>query len=216
MQKTPTNNVYPARLEIDYPTELDRVTTFFRLLWVIPIGIVLGLLTQGGDSTTVITENGEEIITSGGGIVAGLFLATLLMIVFRQKYPRWWFDLAKELSRFSTRVGAYVTLLTDRYPSTDEEQDVHLDLDYPDADHDLNRWMPLVKWFLAIPHYFVLIFLVIGAIGAVIIAWFAILFTGRYPRGLFDYVVGVGRWGLRVQAYAFLLLTDEYPPFSLD
>ncbi len=216
MQETPTNNVYPARLEIDYPTELDRVTTFFRLLWVIPIGIVLGLLTQGGDSTTVITENGEEIITSGGGIVAGLFLATLLMIVFRQKYPRWWFDFAKELSRFSTRVGAYVALLTDRYPSTDEEQDVHLDLDYPDADHDLNRWMPLVKWFLAIPHYFVLIFLVIGAIGAVIIAWFAILFTGRYPRGLFDYVVGVGRWGLRVQTYAFLMLTDEYPPFSLD
>lgn len=216
MQNTPTNNVYPARLEIDYPTELDRVTTFFRLLWVIPIAIVLGLLTQGGDSTTVITENGEEIITSGGGIVAGLFLATLLMIVFRQKYPRWWFDFAKELSRFSTRVGAYVALLTDRYPSTDEEQNVHLDLDYPDADHDLNRWMPLVKWLLAIPHYFVLIFLVIGAIGAVIIAWVAILFTGRYPRGLFDFVVGVGRWGLRVQAYAFLLLTDEYPPFSLD
>jgi hypothetical protein len=216
MQEIPTNNVYPARLEIDYPTELDRVTTFFRLLWVIPIGIVLALLTQGGDSTTVITENGEEIITSGGGIVAGLFLATVLMIVFRQKYPRWWFDFGKELSRFSTRVGAYIALLTDRYPSTDEEQDVHLDLDYPDADHDLNRWMPLVKWFLAIPHYFVLIFLVIGAIGAVIIAWFAILFTGRYPRGLFDYVVGVGRWGLRVQAYAFLLLTDQYPPFSLD
>lgn len=216
MQETPTNNVYPARLEIDYPAELDRVTTFFRLLWVIPIGIVLGLLTQGGDSTTVITENGEEIITSGGGIVAGLFLATLLMIVFRQKYPRWWFNFAKELSRFSTRVGAYLALLTDRYPSTDDEQDVHLDLDYPDADHDLNRWMPLVKWLLAIPHYFVLIFLVIGAIGAVIIAWLAILFTGRYPRGLFDYVVGVGRWGLRVQAYAFLLLTDEYPPFSLD
>jgi hypothetical protein len=216
MQEIPTNNVYPARLEIDYPTELDRVTTFFRLLWVIPIGIVLALLTQGGDSTTVITENGEEIITSGGGIVAGLFLATVLMIVFRQKYPRWWVDFGKELSRFSTRVGAYIALLTDRYPSTDEEQDVHLDLDYPDADHDLNRWMPLVKWFLAIPHYFVLIFLVIGAIGAVIIAWFAILFTGRYPRGLFDYVVGVGRWGLRVQAYAFLLLTDQYPPFSLD
>lgn len=218
MQQTPTNNQneYPARLEVDYPEQLDRVTTFFRLLWVIPIAIVLGLLTQGGDSTTVITENGEEIIRSGGGIVAGLFLATMLMIVFRQKYPRWWFDFAKELSRFSTRVGAYLALLTDRYPSTDEQQDVHLDLDYPDAGQDLNRWLPLVKWFLAIPHYIVLMFLVIGAIGAVIIAWFVIVVTGRYPKGLFDYVVGVGRWGLRVQAYAFFLLTDDYPPFSLD
>ncbi len=145
----------------------------------------------------------------------GLFAATLLMILFRRRYPRWWFDFALELTRFGVRVGAYLALLTDRYPSTVEHQSVALDLDYPDAERDLNRWLPLVKWFLAIPHYFVLFFLFIGAFVAVVVAWFAILFTGRYPRGLFDYVVGVGRWTLRVEAYAMLLTTDRYPPFSL-
>jgi hypothetical protein len=217
MQPTPTNPppTYPATLEIDYPGQLDRVTTFFRAIWVIPIAIILGVLTAGA-STTVVTETGEEIVTSGGGIVGGLFLATMLMIVFRQKYPKWWFDFATELTRFSARVGAYFGLLTDRYPSTDETQSVHLELDYPDAEEHLSRWLPLVKWFLAIPHYIVLLVLVLGALGATVIAWFSILFTGRYPRGLFDYVVGVGRWSLRVQAYAFLLLTDEYPPFRLD
>jgi hypothetical protein len=147
--------------------------------------------------------------------VSGLFLATLLMILFRQRYPRWWFDFALELARFSTRIGAYFALLTDQYPSTVEEQNVHLQLDYPDVQRDLSRGMPIVKWLLAIPHYIVLFFLYIAAFFAVVIAWFAILFTGRYPRGLFDFVVGVTRWSLRVQSYAFLLITDRYPPFSL-
>ena len=120
------------------------------------------------------------------------------MILFRQRYPRWWFDFALELTRFGARIGAYVALLTDQYPSTVEEQSVHLEIDYPDVERDLNRWLPLVKWLLAIPHYVVLFFLAVGAFFAVVIAWFAILFTGRYPRGLFDFVVGVGRWGLRV------------------
>ena len=137
------------------------------------------------------------------------------MIVFRVKYPRWWFDFTRELARFSTRVGAYLTLLTDAYPSTTDEQSVHLELDYPTVERDLNRWMPLVKWLLVIPHLIVLAFLVIGAAVAVIVAWFAILFTGRYPRMLFDFVVGVFRWFLRVEAYAFFLVTDDYPPFSL-
>jgi hypothetical protein len=137
------------------------------------------------------------------------------MIIFRQRYPRWWFDFARELTRFGARVGAYFCLLTDRYPSTVEEQAVHLEIDYPDVEKDLNRWLPIVKWLLAIPHYVVLAFLAVGAIFAVLIAWFAILFTGQYPRSLFDYVVGVGRWGLRVNAYAALLVTDRYPPFSL-
>lgn len=210
---------YAARLEIEYPEKLDRVTTFFRLIWVIPIAIVLALLTGSGSTTYVtITQSGETVETvtqSGGGIAAGLFLATVLMIVVREKYPRWWFDFGRELTRFGARVTAYLGLLTDRYPSTDEEQGVHLELDYPDVEADLNRWLPLVKWFLAIPHYVVLVFLWLAVLFVTFIAWIAILFTGKYPRGLFDFVVGVGRWSLRVNAYAALLLTDDYPPFSL-
>jgi len=205
---------YPARLDIDYPERLDRLTTFFRLIWIIPIAIILSLLTATGNET-VITATGERVVRTSGGISAGLWLATLLMIVFRQRYPRWWFDFARELTRFGARVGAYLTLLTDRYPSTVEEQSVHLEIDYPDVEGDLNRWLPLVKWLLAIPHYIVLIVLWLVALVGIVIAWFAILVTGRYPRSLFDFVVGVGRWSLRVAAYAFLLLTDRYPPFSL-
>ena len=209
---------YPARL-IDYPETLDRVTTFFRVIWVIPIGLILSLIyATGSEIVTTVSESGETMSRAtegGGGILGGLFLATLLMIVFRERYPRWWFDFALELNRFANRVGAYLVLLTDRYPSTVEEQSVHLDIDYPDVKPDLNRWMPLVKWLLAIPHYIVLAVLLVAAVLATVIAWFAILFTGRYPRGLFDFVVGVGRWALRVNAYAFLLITDRYPPFSL-
>ncbi len=205
---------YPARLEIRYPDRLNRVTTAFRLILVIPIAILIGLLAGGGMQTTQ-TASGEWVTTTSAGVSGSLFAATLLMILFRRRYPRWWFDFALEFTRFSMRVGAYFVLLTDRYPSTVEHQDVELDVDYPDVERDLKRGLPLVKWFLAIPHYIVLLFLGIGAFFAVIVAWFAILFTGRYPRGLFDYVVGVGRWGLRVNAYAFLLVTDRYPPFSL-
>ncbi len=205
---------YAARLDIDYPERLDRLSTFFRLIWIIPIYIILSLLSAVA-SWTVITQSGEAVTRSSGGITSGLFLATLLMILFRQRYPRWWFDFAREFTRFVARVSAYFVLLTDRYPSTVEEQSVHLEIDYPDVERDLNRWLPLVKWFLAIPHYIVLVVLAVVAVFAVLIAWFAILFTGRYPRALFDYVVGVSRWALRVEAYAFLLVTDRYPPFSL-
>lgn len=211
---------YAARLTIDYPESLDRFTTLVRLIWVIPIFIILALISASASETvTVVSETGEtldRVTTSGAGITGGLFLATMLMIVFRIRYPRWWFDFARELTRFSARVGAYLALLTDLYPSTEDEQTVHLEIDYPDVEQDLNRWLPLVKWFLAIPHYIVLALLGVVAFLAVVIAWFAILFTGRYPRALFDFVVGVFRWGLRVQAYAFLLVTDEYPPFSLS
>jgi hypothetical protein len=216
---TTLSDVYAARLTIDYSERLDRVTTAFRLFWIIPIAIVVSVLSAQANSTVTVVNQSGQVVTeasrSGGGIAGGLFLATLLMILFRQRYPRWWFDFALELARFTTRVGTYAALLTDRYPSTVEEQSVHLDIDYPDARQDLNRWLPLVKWLLAIPHFIVLFVLGLGALIAVIIAWFAILFTGRYPRGLFDYVVGVSRWALRVQAYAFLLVTDRYPPFSL-
>jgi hypothetical protein len=219
-QINPTN--YAARLNVDYAEKLDRWTTFFRIIWIIPIVIIFGLIAGAGEQvqyTKYLNQAGEVVRTTrdtSGGVVGGLFLATLLMILFRQRYPRWWFDFSRELARFGYRVGAYIALLTDQYPSTVEEQSVHLDIDYPDVQADLNRWLPLVKWFLAIPHYIVLAFLVVGAVFAVIIAWFAILFTGKYPRSLFDYVVGVGRYALRVNAYAVLLVTDRYPPFSLQ
>lgn len=203
--------VHPARLSVDYPDrELSRSTTFFRLFTAIPIVFVLASVS--GWTWQASYENGREAAAAAGGI---LFFGPLLMILFRQKYPRWWFDFNLQLTRFSTRVCAYLALMSDRYPSTDEEQSVHLDLDYPDVKQDLNRWLPLVKWFLAIPHYIVLFFLTIGAFFAVVLAWFAILFTGRYPRTLFRFVEGVMRWWLRVEAYAMLLTTDSYPPFRL-
>ena len=205
---------YPATLDVDYPDRpLNRLTTFFRAFTIIPIAIVLTTVSgatevySGGTGSTT-----RVVVVSAGGV---LFAGPLLMILFREKYPRWWFDWNLELTRFSTRVSLYGALLDDRYPSTDEHQSLRLDLIYPEVERDLNRWLPLVKWLLAIPHYIVLFFLWIAAFFTVIFAWFAILFTGRYPRGLFDFVVGVGRWTNRVTAYAFLLVTDEYPPFRL-
>jgi Domain of unknown function (DUF4389) len=207
---------YPLRFSVDYPDrDLNRVTTLFRLFMVIPIAIVLGAVSGAAWTYEYYDRARDAIVVSSVGAGGLLVFGPLLMILFRQKYPRWWFDWNLNLFRFSNRVGAYLALMDDRYPSTDEEQHVHLDIDYPEVPRDLNRWLPLVKWFLAIPHYIVLFFLWIGAVVAVIIAWFAILLTGRYPRGLFDYVQGVIRWGNRVTAYAFLLVTDRYPPFRL-
>jgi len=202
---------YPVQFDIDFPDRpLNRLTTAFRIFVAIPILIVIGALSGGSFHTT--SGQTTTYIAGGGGL---LFLPPLLMILFRQKYPQWWFDWNLNLLRFTNRVTAYLALLDDRYPSTDEEQAVHLNFPYPDA-HQMNRWLPLVKWLLAVPHYIVLFFLAIGAVVVVIIAWFAILFTGRYPRSLFDFVVGVLRWGNRVTAYAFVLVTDHYPPFSLS
>jgi hypothetical protein len=204
---------YPVQFSVDYPDRpLDRLTTLFRIFVAIPISIVLGTVTASNFQWSY--RSGMTVIIVGAGGL--LFLGPLLMILFRQKYPRWWFDWNRELLRFSNRVTAYIALMDDRYPSTDEEQSVHLDFPYPDVPRELNRWLPLVKWFLAIPHYVVLFFLEIGAVVAVIIAWFAILFTGRYPRALFDFVEGVIRWHNRVIGYAFLLVTDRYPPFRLS
>jgi hypothetical protein len=209
VQQEGTN--YPIRFRVDYPDrDLDRLTTFFRLFAVIPILIVLGSVNGGTWQWSY--ERGSEAAAGAGGL---LFFGPFLMILFRQKYQRWWFDWNRELVRFSNRVGIYLGLMDDHYPATDEHQSVHLDFEYPNVPQDLNRWLPLVKWFLAIPHYVVLFFLYIAAFVVVVIAWFAILFTGRYPRGLFDFVEGVIRWHNRVVGYAFLLVTDRYPPFSL-
>ena len=200
---------YPVRFDVDYPDrDLNRLTTAFRLLWIIPIAIIAALVSHTGIGA------GDEIsyATAGGILVA----PTVLMILFREKYPRWWFDWNLELSRFLARVAVYMGLMNDEYPSTDDQQTVHLDIDYPNVEKDLGRGMPLIKWLLAIPHWIILAVLYFVAFFAVIGAWFAILFTGRYPKSIFDFVVGVHRWGLRVEGYAVLMVTDEYPPFSLD
>lgn len=204
---------YAARLDVEYPEHLDRLSTVFRLLWAIPILVILALVTSGGGGSVMLDDRGETVRNSGGSIVGGIAFATALMIAIRQRYPRWWFDFQLALARFGARVGAYLTLMRDEYPSTEDEQAVHLELDYPDV-QALNRWLPLVKWLAAIPHVIVLLFLLPIVIISVLIAWFAILFTGRYPRGLFNFVLGYGRWALRVQAYALFMLTDRYPPFS--
>ena len=210
---TPGGDQYPVQFSVEYPDrDLDRLSTAFRIIAAIPILVVLGAI-EGGWGSWGSGGNGEWVAAGGGGT---LVFPTLLMILFRQKYPRWWYDWNLELLRFENRVAVYLGLLDDRYPSTDERQSVSLEFPYPDAKRDLNRWLPLVKWLLAIPHYVALIFLGIAAIVCVIIAWFAILFTGRYPRGLFDFIVGVMRWGNRVAAYAFVLVTDQYPPFRLS
>jgi len=213
---TSGDDQYPVQFSVEYPDrDLDRLTTAFRIIVAIPILIVLGAIGGAGWSSWSDGNggNGATMAAGGGGV---LFFPALLMIVFRQKYPRWWYDWNLELLRFENRVFVFLGLLDDRYPSTDERQSVSLEFPYPDAKQGLNRWLPLVKWFLAIPHYIVLIFLGLAAIVSVIIAWFAILFTGRYPRGLFDFIVGVMRWANRVTAYAFVLVTDQYPPFRLS
>jgi len=206
------NDSHPVALSVDYPDRpLNRLTSALRVFTVIPIAIVLASI--GGYSGNG-TYNGSSraFAVSGVGL---LVIPPLLMIVFRRKYPRWWYDWNLELLRFANRVGVYFLLMDDRYPSTDEQQSLHLDFPHPDAERELNRWLPLVKWLLAIPHYIALFFLDIGVLFAVIAAWFAVLFTGRYPRGIFDYVEGVIRWHNRVIGYAFALVTDRYPPFQL-
>jgi len=207
-----TSNRYPMSLSVDYPERLNRLTTFFRIFTAIPIVIILILLVGSNGTQGGATGDWSWQYATVGLVV----LPIILMLLFRQKYPKWWFDWNVALIKFNTRVEAYLALLRDEYPSTDENQAVHIEIPYPDAKNELNRWLPLVKWFLAIPHYIVLFFLGIAAIVSIVIAWFAILFTGRYPKGLFDFVVGVFRWCLRVAAYAFLLTTDRYPPFALS
>jgi hypothetical protein len=209
---TTQEHTYPVRFSVDYPDRpLNRVTTAFRIFVALPILIVLAAVS-GGTWEWSHADGSTAVAAGAGGL---LFFGPLLMIVFRRKYPQWWFDWNLELQRFTNRVAAYVLLMDDRYPSTTDQQSVHMDYDYPDAARDLNRWLPLVKWFLAIPHYVVLAVLDIAVVVVVIVAWFAILFTGRYPRAIFSFVEGVIRWNNRVLGYACTLITDRYPPFSL-
>ncbi len=212
--QSPPAPAYPVTFSVDYPDRpLDRLTSAFRLFTAIPITILLftiigwsGTFGDPGGATTTIVIAG----------VGFLFLPVVLMLLFRRKYPRWWFDWNLNLQRFGNRISAYLLLMDDRYPSTDEEQSVHLGYEYPDAQYELSRWLPLVKWFLAIPHYVILAFLTVGVVFAAIAAWFAVLFTSRYPRGLFDFIEGALRWHNRVVGYSYTLVTDSYPPFRLS
>jgi hypothetical protein len=202
---------YPVSFAVEYPDRpLNRLTTAFRIFTAIPIVILISALSGG------YARWGGPSWEAGFGGSGVLFIPVLLMLVFRQKYPNWWYDWNLQLVRFASRVGVYVALMEDRYPSTDEPQSVRVEFPYPGAPANVNRWLPLVKWFLAIPHYIVLLFLYLAAIVVAVLAWFAILFTGRYPRGLFEFVEGVFRWHVRVAGYAFLLVTDQYPPFRLS
>jgi len=204
---------YPVTFSVDYPDrKLNRLSSFFRIFAAIPILIISGLIA-GGSYGEYGYDDYVYVAGAGIGLVA---LPAALMILFRQKYPRWWFEWNLELLRFLNRIDVYLALMDDEYPSTDEQQSVHLSFPYPNVEADLGRGMPIIKWFLAIPHYFALFFLGIGAFFAIVIAWFAILFTGRYPKGLFTYVEGVFRWSNRVLGYAFTLVTDRYPPFRLS
>lgn len=202
---------YPVDLSVEFQDrELNRTTTCFRFFTVIPIAIILALVS----GATYYTA-GDNVYVFGGA--AGLLaLPTALMIIFRRKYPRWWFDFNRELVSFMIRVGVYFLLIDDRYPSTTDSQAVAIKFNYPDAERELSQFMPIIKWLLAIPHYVVLFFLWIGVFFGTIYAWFMIVFTGRYPHDVFDFVVGVMRWQLRVGSYSMLLITDEYPPFRLE
>lgn len=202
---------YPISFSIDYPAKSDRLTVAFRLITVIPIVILLMLLQPSSFENNQMGEDAIRITSLGIVLVP-----TILMIVFRRKYPKWWYEWNVALTKFSLRVAAYFLLLRDEYPSTDEEQAVHVVIPYPDVKRDLNQWLPLVKWFLAIPHYIVLCLLLVAVVICSIIVWFVIVFTGKYPQGIFRFVEGSMRWALRVGAYAFLLTTDQYPPFRLS
>lgn len=205
-----TPKPYPIDLHVAYQNrELNKTTTFFRLFTAIPILILLSTVTG------LIGSSGDW--AHFAGVVGGmLVLPVFLMLVFQHKYPRWWFDFNYQLTCFIARVDVYLLLIDDRYPSTDEEQGVRIKMDYPDAERELSRFLPIIKWLLALPHLVILWFLWIGVFFGTIYAWFMILFTGRYPTDIFDLVVGVMRWTLRVHAYCVLLVTDEYPPFRLE
>lgn len=206
---------YPVMLSVERPDgPRKRLTVLVRPILAIPI-LIIGSLVGAVSPFSQAEEGWDWVRAEAALFAASLFIATVLMILFRRKYPRWWFDWNLEVSRFTARISAYLLLLRDEYPSTDERQAVTVDIAYPDAQNDLHPVLPLIKWFLAIPHYVVLSILGIAGTIATLIGWFAILIAGRLPEWIFRFLEDLMRWGLRVAAYAFLLTTDRYPPFRL-
>jgi hypothetical protein len=200
---------YPVSFEVEYPEQLDRLSTAFRIILYIPVAIFLALI--GGQAANYGDFDDARAISLGGG--GGIVLAIWAAVIVRQYVPHWMFDFQVALMRFEARAAGYLALLTDRFPAFEGEYPINFDVRYPER---LNRWKVAIwKIITSIPHIIILIFLYLAAIVVVVIAWFAILFTGRYPQGLHTFVAGVFRWSLRVQAYIFSL-TDEYPPFSFD
>jgi hypothetical protein len=184
---------YPVRFDVQYPEQLSRWLIFVKWILAIPHFLILYALNA----------------VAGICVLIGFFA-----ILFTRQFPRGLWDFVVNTRRWNENNSAYIALMRDEYPPFSWEPGVYpvtLEVDYPE---EMNRWLPLVKWLLAIPHLIVLSVLYIAAIVVIIIAWFAILFTGQFPRGMFDFVVGVMRWNNRVYAY-FYLLRDEYPPFSL-
>jgi hypothetical protein len=184
---------YPLRFDVEYPDELNRWLPLIKWLLAIPqLLIVYALLS----------------------VVSVIHLIAFFAILFTTKYPQQLFEFALNVYRWQMNVSGYVGLMRDEYPPFSWEPGqypVTFEIDYAEQ---LNRWLPLIKWLLAFPHYIVLTFLFIAASVVWIIAFFAILFTRRFPQGLFDFNVGVLRWWQRVNAYVYLM-RDEYPPFSL-
>jgi hypothetical protein len=185
-------------------TERNRVTAFFRLILAVP---ALIFVSSFAPSAAFSDE--------AAGIFAGLLAVPAgLAIVVRQVYPSYVLVFNEALLSLQTRVDAYLVLLTDEYPSI-EENDI-VSVTFPEVDaKQLNRWLPLIKWLLALPLYLVGIVYFIYATLLTLLGWFSILFTGRYPEVCAEGVVGTIAYWNRVVGYAFLLVTDEYPTFSL-
>jgi hypothetical protein len=200
---------YPVRLDVDYSETQSRWKALFRIFLAIPVLLFLALLSGGGGGAGEATRRGGEIAAGG---TSGVIVAIWVTIIVRQRIPRWLFDFQAWVNRWGLRAIGYTALLTDEYPAFEADYPIRYEIDYPDR---LSRWKVLVwKAITSVPHLIVLALLSLTLIVVVFIAWVAILITGKYPRGLHTYVVGVLRWSARVQGYLYSL-TDEFPPFSM-
>jgi cobalamin synthase len=198
---------YPVSFDVEPQTaDRNRLTTAFRLILAIPQVLIVG-------SPGSISFGANSGTGAFGAVVSVTSVLSWFAILFTGRYPRGLWDLAKMYMRWRANVVAYVALLRDEYPPFGTgAYAVTFDVEYPEQS---NRWSVAFRLILAIPQLLALVVVLLAWVVTVIIAWFAILFTGRYPQGLYGFGVGVQRWTLRVQAYLFLM-RDEYPPFSLE